>query len=201
MTTINLLSEGKILIGNKASIVGTIGFGDDPAIKMSEVASVKASSTFSAGIHAHYFTFGEKVEICHVPLKALFKNADDAVIVAIKQVGQNTYLQGITVPKLLEWEPPTAAATMVDEDGVLQTWKSDHEDIAALFTLEDTETHKLRAVTDKLISHLPTYRGLNLKSAKEISEWCAPPLHSLAALSLCALSLSLSLRHSLADLH
>ena len=73
---------------------------------------------------------------------------------------------------------------MVDEDGVLQTWKSDHQDIAALVPLEDTETHKLRAVTDKLISHLPTYRGLGLKSAKDISEWCAPLLLLLLPLRL-----------------
>ena len=39
-TSQNLLAQGRLLIGNKASVVGTIGVEEEPSVKVLQVASV-----------------------------------------------------------------------------------------------------------------------------------------------------------------
>ena len=56
----NFLGEGRFLIANKATLVGTIGVDDEPAVKMLQVASCDKEKTYSAGIPGHYFVFGQE---------------------------------------------------------------------------------------------------------------------------------------------
>jgi hypothetical protein len=161
------LASGRILIANKASAIGTIGISYEPAVKFLQVASVVAKQTYTAGVLAHYFTMGEHVLVSTGgPMRLFFKEAEDAVVLAYKTVGAVLYLYGITVDNLINWSPPSKPGQLVDESGVLQSWKSTHADIVSLEELEDTETHNLRAMADKLISHLASWRIHNIRSAK-----------------------------------
>ena len=126
---VNFVGEGRFLIPNKASLIGTIGVEEEPAVKMLQVASSEMKKTYSAGVSGHYFVFGqEPLFSTGEPMRANFKEAEDAVIFCFKQTGEITYLYGITVPNLKEWTPPRAAIDKVDESGLLQTWKATHSD-------------------------------------------------------------------------
>ena len=95
MATINFLAEGRVLIPNKSTPVGTIGSGDEPAIKFLQIASVVAKQTYHAGLLAHYFVFGEAPMISQgEPMIAEFGEADNAVILAYKQVGTSSAVVG-----------------------------------------------------------------------------------------------------------
>ena len=170
----NFLGEGRALIANKRSIVGTIGGDGEPTCRFVQVASVVAANTFPAGVLGHYFVFGQKplITLPGKPMRAVFKEADDAAIIAFKQTGNTTYLYGMTVPKLLEWSPPKEATTNIDELGLLQTWKSTHADISELVPLEKSVTHDFKALAEKLMSHMPTFSAHKIRSPKDVEKWC-----------------------------
>ena len=98
----NFLGEGRALIANKRSIVGTIGGDGEPTCRFVQVASVVAASTFPAGVLGHYFVFGQKplITLPGKPMRAVFKEADDAAIVAYKQTGNTTYLSAVSLLRL-----------------------------------------------------------------------------------------------------
>jgi hypothetical protein len=169
----NFLAAGRVLIANKATPIGTIGGGEDPAAKFLQVASVVADATFAVGILGHYFTFGHRPLVSTgAPLRANFKEAGDAVIFMFKQAGTTTYLHGITVEALIAWKPPARAGDMVTEDGLLQTWKCNHADLAELVPLQNTATHKLVDLADKMMSHLPSFAVHKVRNAKDAARWC-----------------------------
>ena len=87
-TTLNYLDAGRTLIGNKASIIGTIGIDLDIAnFKYVQFASVKGK-VYDAGVHAHFFVFGDTPDInLGEPLRCNFGEAGDAIIFALKQTG------------------------------------------------------------------------------------------------------------------
>ena len=85
----------------------------------------------------------------------------------------NVYLYGVTVEKLIEWKPPAKATDSIVEEGLLQTWKASHGDITSLVALQNTETHKLKDLTDKLISHMPTFQQHKVRSGSDALKWAA----------------------------
>ena len=54
MADTNFLGEGRELIVNKNSIIGTIGVEADPTVKFLQIASVMSKDTFYAGVPGHY---------------------------------------------------------------------------------------------------------------------------------------------------
>ena len=162
----NFLAQGRILITNKVTPIGTISGGEDPAVKFLQVASVVAARTYPAGVMGHYFVLGEvPMFSLGEPMRANFGEAEDAIIFCFKQSGNLTYLYGITVENLIVWQPPAKAGDPVTEDGLLQTWKSSHADLKSLEPLVNTETHKLRDLAVKLMSHMPSFKVHQVRSA------------------------------------
>ena len=173
----NLVGAGRLLIGNKAAPVGTIGIEEDPSIKVLQVASVVAKNTYKvAGVLAHYIVFGKESLIVSEgkPMRAVFGEAEDAVIFCYKLGGKMVYLFGMTIPALLDWTPPSKATEMVNESALLQSWKATHSDLKELVPLVNTETHKnLVALADKFMSHMPTFAVAKIKDSKAAARWCA----------------------------
>ena len=173
-TTLNYLDAGRTLIGNKASIIGTIGIDLDIAnFKYVQFASVKGK-VYDAGVHAHFFVFGDTPDInLGEPMRCNFGEAGDAIIFALKQTGSINYLYGITIENLLAWSPPSKPGELLDESGLLQSWKVKHTDIKELVPLVNTDTHKnLQAEVDKMLSHLPSFAAVKIKSFKDTVKWC-----------------------------
>jgi hypothetical protein len=174
--TKNLLAAGRLLIGNKATPVGTIGVEEEPSVKVLQVASVVANNTYKVGgVLAHYIVFGkESVEFSDgKPMRANFGEAEDAIVFAFKLSGKVVYLYGITVPALIAWKPPAKATDPIDETGLLQSWKATHADILELVPLVNTETHKdLVALAEKFMSHMPSFTKANIKDCKSAVKWC-----------------------------
>ena len=172
----NYLKEGYFLLGNKAAAVGTITADmTQPAVKLMQYASMPAKQSYTGGVLGHYFVFlpeGEKVTISTgAPMRANFAEAEDAVIFALKQCGTNQYLYGITIPKLIEWTPPARAGEMLSEEGLLQTWKVGHSDLKELVPLVDTATHKLVDLADKMLSCMPTFKAVKVRSIKDAEKY------------------------------
>ena len=179
MADTNFLGEGRELIVNKSSLIGTIGVEAEPTVKFLQIASVMSKDTFFAGVPGHYFVFAPPLHVCtsvHIsdgqPMRAYFKEAGDAVIVAFKLSPSNVYLYGITVEKLIEWKPPAKATDSIVEEGLLQSWKATHGDITSLVALQNTETHNLKDLADKLISHMPTFQQHKVRSGVDALKWC-----------------------------
>ena len=107
------------------------------------------------------------------PFVARFQAINDVVMVALKQTKTNTYLWGVPVDKLIEWVPPRGARDTIDEDAVFIPFKLPNEGIVSVHKLENTSTHKLRDLLDKLISHTPTFRWAKIKSIREIDKHVA----------------------------
>ena len=170
----NFLAAGRLLITNKASLIGLIGVEDEPSIKFLQYASVESKMTYRVpSVHSHYLVFGKSPLISTGgPMRANFLIANDAVIFAAKRAGTITYLWGITVENLIAWVPPNKAGELICEEGILQSWKSTHSDIKELVPLKDTETHPLTALADKLMSHLPTFAAAKIKDGKGAAKWC-----------------------------
>ncbi len=59
MADTNFLGEGRELIVNKNSIIGTIGFEADPTVKFLQIASVMSKDTFYAGVPGIAWTQGQ----------------------------------------------------------------------------------------------------------------------------------------------
>lgn len=171
----NYLAAGRFLICNKATPVGLIGMTDEPTIKLLQVASTIASHTYGIeGVLGSYIVFGEEPMISlGEPMRANFKEAGDAVVFCFKQGGAIVYLYGITVENLIGWVPPTKATELISEDGLLQSWKATHTDIFELVPLKDTETHALRAIAEKFMSHMPTFSVHKIKDMKTARKWLA----------------------------
>ncbi len=72
----------------------------------------------------------------------------------------------------IEWKPPAKATDSIVEEGLLQTWKASHGDITSLVALKNTETHMLKDLTDKLISHMPTFQQHKVRSGSDALKWC-----------------------------
>ena len=178
MADTNFVGEGRELIVNKNSIIGTIGVEAEPVVKFLQIASVMSKDTFYAGVPGHHFVFGNSADAWPVhisdgqPMRAYFKEAGDAVIVAFKLSPSNVYLYGITVEKLIEWKLPAKATDSIVEEGLLQSWKATHGDITSLVALQNTETHNLKDLADKLISHMPTFQQHKVRSGVDALKWC-----------------------------
>ena len=172
MALLNFLGENRTLIVNKASVIGTIGVEAEPTIRCLQFASIIPKYTHHAGVPGHFFVFGQPPQFTSGrPMRANFKEAGDAVIFALKQSPTTTYLYGITIEALIAWEPPARPGQTIVED-ILQTWKATHSDIISLQVLEDTETHKLKDLADKLMSHLPFLAQHKVRSSKDAAAWC-----------------------------
>ena len=173
----NLVAQGRLLIGNKASLVGTIGVEEEPSVKVLQVASVVANNTYKVdGVLGHYLVFGkDSVEFSDgTPMRAKFGEAEDAVIFSFKLNGRVTYLYGITVPALIQWKPPAKATDLIDESHLLQSWKATHSDIKELVPLVNTETHKdLIGLAEKFMSHMPSFAVGKIKDRKLAVKWCS----------------------------
>ena len=55
MADTNFVGEGRELIVNKSSIIGTIGVEAEPVVKFLQIASVMSKDTFYAGVPGHHF--------------------------------------------------------------------------------------------------------------------------------------------------
>ena len=54
----NHVGNGRILVANKATAVGTVGVDEEPAFKVLQVASVESTKTYAA-VRGDFFSFGE----------------------------------------------------------------------------------------------------------------------------------------------
>ena len=123
--------------------------------------------TFPTGVAGHYMIIGKEAEHRQAPFKITFSNeTDDAIILAFSSVGATTSLKGVSVPTLTSWTPPKSTKEPVDEAVMLSTWKLPLNSVQSVEELTDTETCKLRALTDKLISHLERFTFAGIKDAK-----------------------------------
>ena len=168
----NLLPTGHIIIPNKAAVLSITG-DMDPSIFVANCATVPAKNLYPTGVLAHYFLFGDALNITTGrPLLAEFKEAESVAVLALKVTGGRTYLYGIAIPKLIEFaaSPPPVSAS-VEEMGRLGLWKAPRDDILALRVLENTDTHRLKDFADMFISRMPTFKKLKLRSGKDIEEY------------------------------
>ena len=53
MATRDFVDAGRVLVLNKATPIGTISGGEQPAAKFLQAASVEADKTFPAGVPGH----------------------------------------------------------------------------------------------------------------------------------------------------
>ena len=129
---------------------------------------------YTAGVAGHYFNLGEKVLIADgSPLLASFTAAEPVAVVLLKQAGDNIYLWGVTVPKLIEFmgSPPTAAKGTIEPEKYFGLFKVPRADITSLTVLKDSETHNFKDSIDLLISMVPFLKTLQLRSAKHLRAW------------------------------
>jgi tetratricopeptide (TPR) repeat protein len=153
MAALNLVTDGRVLIPNKAAPLAITNDLEEPAIICANVASVVQKLTYNAGVPGHYFHFGKAVAVTSgEPLIAKFKEFD-AVIVATKISNTGaTYLYGVTVEKLKEMmQSRPATNALLDENKWLQSFKFPDPNLESLSVLVDTETDKLRDYADVLI--------------------------------------------------
>ena len=169
----NLVSDGRVLIPNKAAPLAISSDLEEPAIICANFASVVQKLTYNAGVPGHYFHFGKDVAVTSgEPLIAKFKEFD-AVIVATK-ISNNgaTYLYGVPVEKLKEMmQARPAANALLDENKWLQSFKFPDPNLESLSVLVDTETDKLRDYADVLISHLGMFKVLGIRNTKHLKAW------------------------------
>lgn len=170
----NFLAPGRIIICNKATPVGLLSITAEPSLKFLQVASTIERNTYNVeGVPGTYIVFGEEPLISTgEPMRANFKESGDAIVFAYKSSGKFTYLYGITVEGLIAWVPPTKAGELMNEDGKLQSWKTTHTDLVSVVPLLDSETHPLRAMADKFLSHMPTFAVHKIKDMKGARAWC-----------------------------
>ena len=169
----NLVSDGRVLIPNKAAPLAISSDLEEPAIICANLASVKQKLTYNAGVPGHYFYFGTDVAVTSgEPLIAKFKEFD-AVIVATKISNTGaTYLYGVPVEKLKEMiQSRPAANALLDENKWLQSFKFPDPNLESLSVLVDTETDKLRDYADVLISHLGMFKVLGIRNTKNLKGW------------------------------
>ena len=172
---VNFVADGRILIPNKAAPL-SITNDDDPSIFLLNFASVLQKNTYDAGVLGHYFHFGGGVHVSTgEPHLAKFTGVGDAIVVAMKLTNGTPYLYGITVEKLIAFcaDPPSRPGDVVDEAKFLQSWKLPHDNMEALVPLVDSDTHKFRQMTDVLISHMPLFKALKIRSIKDMKAWAS----------------------------
>lgn len=174
---INLVAKGRYIIPNKASLLAITSDVEQPSVFCLTFASVVQKNTYNAGVLGHYFHFGQGATVTSgEPLLAKFTEYD-AVILATKLSNTGVcYLYGIMVEKLLEFmKQPPAAAAVVDEVNLLQSWKLPHEKLESLSKLVDSETHKFTDYADKLISHIPLFKRLGIRNKVHLKAWAEKP--------------------------
>ena len=155
----NLVGAGRVLIGNKGAPVGTIGIEEDPSLKVAQVASVVAKNTYKVeGVLAHYIVFGQDSLAVSEgkPMRAVFGEAEDAVVFYYKIGGTIVYLYGMTIPALLDWTPPSKPTDMINESALLQSWKATHSDLKELVPLVNTGGRQV--VRELLLGQRPRHR-------------------------------------------
>ena len=96
-------------------------------------------------------------------------------VLAYKLTNGFTYLWGITLPKLIEWasKPPPARTETVEETGLLGCFKLPNASVTGLQLLENTETHTLKDYASLLISFLPTFKAVGVRSIKDNEKYAA----------------------------
>ena len=169
----NDAGAAKEIIPNKAASYG-ISSDEEPSLLMLQWASAKPGTTYSAGVLGHYFSFGVMPEFTDgEPMMAVFKETNNAVIVGVKQAPSGaTYFYGITVDKLIEWKPPSRLE-VVDEMALFSLWKTNHADIEEVVPLKNTETHRLRDMTDQLISFMPSFKAMQIRNMVHMKKHAA----------------------------
>ena len=171
--TTNLVGEGRFIIPNKAALLAISSDLDEPAVVCANFASVVKKCTYNAGVPGHYFHLGKGAIITSgEPLLAKFKEFE-AVILATKLSNAGVaYLYGVPVEKLRDFvQSPPAAKDLVEEAKMLTSWRLPDENLESLSALADTETDKLRAYADKLISHLGMFKVLGIRSVSQLKIW------------------------------
>lgn len=159
--------DAKFLVPDKGSMFNFAGTEEDPTWWTTRLSLVNIGNAFPASIPGHYIVT-DNVEHVQAPFRVELKDLDDAIILSFKVVSSNVYLQGITVPKLLEWRPPPKATDEVCEAGLLTLWKLPCAGVVARHPLTNTDSHKLKDLTDKLISHIPSFKLAKLRSIKDV---------------------------------
>jgi hypothetical protein len=170
----NLLPEGFVLIPNKAAVL-RITDDLEPSLFVANAATARGKDIYSAGVLGQKFVFGDSLTVLTgKPLCAHFVAADKVAVLAYKITNGNTYLWGITVPKLIDWagKPPSRSQT-IQETALFGTWKVPNMSVTELTLLENTETHQLKDFADLLISYSPTFKAVGVRSSKEIEKYAA----------------------------
>ena len=170
----NLLPAGFVLIPNKAAVL-RISEDVEPSLFLANAATVRGKDIYSAGVLGQYFVFGDSLTVLTgKPLVASFAAADPVAVLAYKLSNGNTYLWGITVPKLIEWagKPPARSET-VAETAMFGCFKLPNASVTGLALLENTETHPLKDYADLLISFTPTFKAVGVRSIKENEKYAA----------------------------
>jgi hypothetical protein len=167
---VNYLRDGRQLIPNKAA---PVMLPSDEEVLTSNFASYKPGHLYHAGVHGHYFNFGDPVEIFPGGgLRISFTGADPVVAFLTKQAGTNVYGYAVTVPKLIDFakKPPPRAET-IDPAAYFGLFQSSRADITEMVDLEDTETHPFKMYADLLISYIPFLKSIKVRNMKHLREW------------------------------
>ena len=167
----NFAAKNRVIIANKAAV---LSFTNDetPGAFVLNVASTPAADTYAAGVFSHYFIFGKPTDVFisnGAPMLAKFGEVGNVVVLSFKLVGPHIYLYGISVENLIEWEPPTGARDVIEEEKVITLWKLPDVRLESLTRLVNTssETHNLKDLADNLIKHLPSFKKAGVKSSKD----------------------------------
>jgi hypothetical protein len=162
--------EGLGIVPDKGSIFNMEMQGADRvAWWTSCVALVPAAKTFPAKVPGHYITVGKKMSKLALPVIVEQNNdLDDVIVLAFKVVDTKVYAVCIMVPTLLAWKPPKEAKTEVSDAAMLSVVRLPCATMVAVKPLANTETAKLKDLTDKLLSHLPLFKNSLIKSTKDL---------------------------------
>jgi hypothetical protein len=163
----NFLEQNRQIIPNKSAPVLA---PTEMELLMVGFASYTPGKLYHAGVPGHYFNFGQQV-VLHDggPLLATFTAADPIVAILVKQAGDNLYLYGVTVPKLIEFsQSPPDRKSVIDPTAYFGLHKVPRTDIVSLEVLTNSETHTFKDYTDLLISYVPFLKDAKLRSAKDL---------------------------------
>ena len=171
----NLVSEGRVIIPNKASVF-RVTEDYEPGMFVLNCASVPAKNIYASGVLGQYYLFGEDIIFSTgAPLQVEFQADAFSVIFAFKISGTKLYLWGVTNDKLIAFgqSPPARNKEFVEEDSLFSIWEVPRADVVSLTPLTNTDTHKLKDFADLLISFLKPFQHVKVRNIKQAETYAA----------------------------
>ena len=164
------LSAGRVLKASKDGVFSIKPGGVDMSFSSVSIDSVMPSKLIRSDQESIYWSCivdasESSISGC-LPAVAKFKSLGNVVILDAKQTPIGTYIHGLLQDNLMKWNPPRKATDTVEEDGILSLWRVPNEDVEEFKNGVDIETD-VRAMIDKLIAHLPSFKAAKIRSIHE----------------------------------